>query len=171
MTEEEPLLGTLHAVEGEGIVRMRARFATGIEDLWDAVTNPARLRHWYGEVTGDLTQGGEVTVAIPLAGLRLGRVESCEPPRHLVMTMRDPEARPGQPKQTGIDAELVADGHGTSLTWEERGLPIELLPAYGTGIQVHVEHLADYLAGRQLRDDEARWQALLPAYEALDVPE
>ena len=43
------------------------------------------------------------------------------------------------------------------------------LPAYGAGIQIHVEHLADYISGRPLRDVEARWNELFPAYEALGV--
>lgn len=46
-------------------------------------------------------------------------------------------------------------------------MPLSLLPAYGTGIQIQVEHLADYIRGRQLRDAGGRWNELLPAYETL----
>ena len=38
--------------------------------------------------------------------------------------------------------------------------------AYG-GIQIHVEDLAAYLAGRDRCDAAARWAELLPAYEDL----
>jgi hypothetical protein len=96
-------------------------------------------------------------------------VEACEPRRHLLLTMRDLDARPGQPEQTVIDARLIAEGPRTRLMWEERGLPLNLLPAYGTGIQIHVEHLADHLDGREPRDVEARWNELFPVYEALAV--
>jgi hypothetical protein len=48
-------------------------------------------------------------------------------------------------------------------------MPVNLLPAYGAGIQIHVEHLADYIGGRELRNVEARWNELFPAYEALGV--
>ena len=48
-------------------------------------------------------------------------------------------------------------------------MPVNLLPAYGAGIQIHVEHLADYISGRELRIDEARWDELFAAYEALGV--
>jgi hypothetical protein len=34
-------------------------------------------------------------------------------------------------------------------------MPVNLLPAYGVGIQIHVEHLADYISGRELRNVEA----------------
>jgi len=169
MTGDTSVLGSLHSVEGEGVVRMEDRFDTGIEDLWGALTEPDRLAHWYGDIEGDLSQGGEFRVHITLAGERTGKVEACEPPQRLLVTMRDPDARPGQPTQTVIEARLMAEGPQTRLFWETRGLPLELLPAYGAGIQIHVEHLADYIGGRELHIDDARWEELFSAYEALGV--
>ena len=96
---------------------MEDRFDTGIDDLWGALTDPDRLAHWYGEVEGELSQRGEFRVRIALAGERTGRVEACEPPQRLLLTMRDPRssARPagtdrdrgpthcrGRPVQTGL---------------------------------------------------------------------
>ena len=68
-----------------------------------------------------------------------------------------------------IDARLIAEGAQTGLVWEERGMPVNLLPAYGAGIQIHVEHLADYISGRELRDVETRWNELFSAYKTLGV--
>jgi hypothetical protein len=85
------------------------------------------------------------------------------------LAMRDPDPRPGQPEQTAIEVQLMAEGAQTRLVWETRGLPINLLPAYGAGIQIHVEHLADYISGRELHIDDARWDELFSAYEALGV--
>ena len=169
MTSDASILGSLHSVDGEGVVRMEDRLDTGIDDLWGALTDPDRLAHWYGEVEGELSQGGEFRVRIALAGERTGRVEACEPPQRLLVTMRDPDPQPGQPEQTVIDAQLTAEGAQTRLVWEERGMPVNLLPAYGAGIQIHVEHLADYVNGRELRNVETRWNELFPAYEALGV--
>ncbi len=134
-----------------------------------ALTDPDRLAHWYGEVEGELSQGGEFRVRITLAGERTGKVEACEPPQRLLLAMRDPDPRPGQPERTVIEAQLMAEGAQTRLVWETRGLPVNLLPAYGTGIQIHVEHLADYIGGRELGNGEARWNELFPAYEAVGV--
>ena len=169
MTGDAAVLGSLHSVDGEGVVRMEDRLDTGIDDLWGALTHPDRLAQWFGELEGELSRGGEVRVRIALAGERTGRVEACEPPRRLLLTMRDPDPQPGQPEQTVIEAELTAEGAQTRLVWEERGMPVDLLPAYGTGVQIHVEHLADYISGRELRGVEARWNELFPAYEALGV--
>ena len=169
MTGDAAVLGSLHSVDGEGVVRMEDRFDTGIDDLWGALTDPDRLAHWYGEVEGELSQGGEFRVRITLAGERTGKVEACEPPQRLLLTMRDPDRQPGQPEQTVIEAHLIAEGAQTRLVWETRGMPVDLLPAYGAGIQIHVEHLADYIGGRELRIDDARWDELFAAYEALGV--
>jgi uncharacterized protein YndB with AHSA1/START domain len=169
MTGNASVLGSLHSVDGEGVVRMEDRFDTGIDDLWGALTEPDRLAHWYGEVEGELSQGGEFRVRIALAGERTGKVEACEPPQRLLLTTRDPDRQPGQPKQTVIEALLFAEGAQTRLVWETRGMPVNLLPAYGAGIQIHVEHLADYVSGRELHIDDTRWDELFSAYEALGV--
>jgi hypothetical protein len=65
--------------------------------------------------------------------------------------------------------ERLAQPRPLSSTAEERGMPVNLLPAYGAGIQIHVEHLADYIGGREPRGVETRWSQLFPAYEALGV--
>jgi hypothetical protein len=44
---------------------------------------------------------------------------------------------------------------------------VDLLAAYGAGIQIHVEDLGAYLAGRERVDARARWEELEPAYRAL----
>jgi uncharacterized protein YndB with AHSA1/START domain len=163
------ILGTLRSAEGEGVVRIEDRLAVDVEDLWSALTDPDRIGQWFGEVEGDLREGGEFRVRITVGGPRIGHVEKCEPKRRLLVTMRDPDPQPGQPGQTVIEAELVSEVAHTMLVWEERGLPINLLPAYGAGIQIHVEHLGDYIRGHRLRDVETRWKELFPAYEALAV--
>jgi hypothetical protein len=72
-----------------------------------------------------------------------------------------------QTDEHSIEATLTADGDETILVIEERGMPVDHLPDYGAGWQVQVEDLAAYLDGRERRDMEARWDELLPAYQAL----
>ena len=160
------ILGSLRTAGGTGIVRMEDRFDTDIDDLWSALTEPRRLARWIAEVDGDLRLGGEFH-RVSADGESTGRVDACEPPRRLVVTFRDSDPQPGQPAQTEIEVTLSPDGDGTLLVAEERGLPLPLLAAYGAGVQIHVENLADHIAGRDRGDDEARWGVLLPAYEAI----
>jgi uncharacterized protein YndB with AHSA1/START domain len=162
------ILGSLRSADGKGIVRMEDRFDTDIDDVWSALTDPGRLARWIGEVEGDLQLGGEFRARWFSSGWEgTGRVEACEPPRRLLLTMRDVDPQPGQPDETVIEATLAADGDQTTLVAEERGLPLDLLAAYGAGVQIHVEDLAAHIAGREHRDTKARWDELLPAYQDL----
>jgi uncharacterized protein YndB with AHSA1/START domain len=53
------IIGSLRSADGKGVVRMQDRFDTDIGDVWSALTDPARLARWIGEVEGDLRLGGE----------------------------------------------------------------------------------------------------------------
>jgi uncharacterized protein YndB with AHSA1/START domain len=165
------ILGSLRSADGKGIVRMEDRFDTDIDDLWSALTDPGRLARWIGEVEGDLRLGGEFRARFFTSGWEgTGRVEACEPPQRLLLLTKDAE----EPDEHAIEATLTADGDQTILVVEERGMPLDQLAAYGAGVQIHVEDLADHVAGRERRDDtKARWDELLPAYRdlAADVSE
>jgi uncharacterized protein YndB with AHSA1/START domain len=153
------VVGTLRSVDGTGVVRMEDRYHTGIDDLWSALTEPHRLARWIAEVEGDLRVGGEFHANFTSGWEGSGRVEVCEPPRRLRLTMS-----PGHQDQTVIEAELGAEGDHTSLAVEERGLPLTELPAHGAGWQAHLEDLAAHLAGGERADWRTRWSKLTPAY-------
>ena len=66
---------------------MQDRFDTDIDDLWSAFIDPDRLARWLGEVHGELRLGGEFQAHYWASGWEgTGRVEACEPPRHLLVT-------------------------------------------------------------------------------------
>ena len=157
------IVGTLRIADGKGVVRMEDRYDTDIDDLWSALTDPGRLARWLGEFEGDLRLGGEFRARFFDGWEGTGHVDVCEPPRHLlVMTKHHRQA-----DEHVVEATLTADGDHTILILEQRGMPVHLLPDYGAGIQVHIEDLAAHVAGRERCDAEARWEELLPAYEAL----
>jgi uncharacterized protein YndB with AHSA1/START domain len=161
------ILGSLRSADGKGIVRMEDRFDTEIDDLWSALTDLSRLARWLGEVEGDLRLGGEFRARFFASGWEgKGRVEACEPPERLLVLTKDAD-EPDELDEHAIEATLAVDGDQTTLVWEERGMPVDLLAAYGAGVQIHVEDLAAYLAGRELEDTRARWDALHPAYQEL----
>ena len=162
---ESRILGSLRSEDGQGAVRMEDRFDTDIDDVWSALTDPLRLAIWYGEVEGDLRLGGEYRARLFSSGWEgAGRVEACEPPQRLVVRIKDAD----EPDESLIEAMLTADADQTILVWEERGLSLGLLPAFGAGVQLQVEDLADHLAGRERREDaKARWDELHPAYQDL----
>jgi uncharacterized protein YndB with AHSA1/START domain len=167
MTEEQAntrITGTLQSVDGRGIVCMEGRYDTDIDDLWSALTDAARLARWIAEVEGDLRLGGAFRATFTSGWEGPGRVDACDPPRHLLVTMS-----PGREEETVIEAVLVADGDQTTLVVEERGLPLEELAAHGAGWQAHLEDLVAHSAGRELTDWRTRWTELTPLYREQTV--
>jgi uncharacterized protein YndB with AHSA1/START domain len=57
-------------------------YDTGIDDLWDALTNAERLPRWFLPITGELRPGGR----FQLQGQAGGEILRCEPPRSLSVT-------------------------------------------------------------------------------------
>jgi uncharacterized protein YndB with AHSA1/START domain len=166
MTSNEPagtrILGSLRSADGNGVVRIEDRYDTDIDDLWSALTDPRRLAHWYGQIEGDLRPGGEFHGRLEYWE-GTGRVEACQPPRRLRVTTKGVD----EPYDEAIEATLTADGNRTILVIETRGMPLDLVGAYGVGYQIHAENLANHLAGRERVDSKARWDELTPPYQDL----
>ncbi len=157
------LLGRVRADGDRWVLRMEDRFEAAIGDVWAALSEPPRLQKWIGEVDGDLCPGGMYRRRFFASGSEgTGRIEACEAPRRLVVRHFAERA-----DEHLIDISLAVDGDGTRFVAETFELPSEKLFAYGAGIQIHVEDLGDYLAGREVANDESRWDALLPRYKEL----
>ena len=164
MTEETrantSITGTLQSIDGRGVVRMEGRYDTDIDDLWSALTEAPRLARWLAEVEGDLRLGAVFRATFTSGWEGPGRVDACDPPRHLLVTMT-----PGREEETVIEAVLVAEGDQTRLVVEERGLPLEELATHGAGWQAHLEDRAAQSAGREPTDWRTRWSELRPSYQ------
>jgi uncharacterized protein YndB with AHSA1/START domain len=163
------ILGTLQEANGSGVVRMEDRLDAEVDDVWAALTDPNRLGRWLGDFEGELRPGGEYRTRYFASGWEgMGRIETFEPGRHLLVLTKDAD-EPDAVFDHGhaFEVTLAADGDWTNIVWEERGMPADLLAPYGAGIQVHVEDLASYLAGGERCDATARFEELLPAYRDL----
>lgn len=165
------VIGTLRLLEEQGgekprgAVRVEEVIATHIEDLWQACTDPERLARWIAEVSGDLREGGAFEARFTSGWEGTGQVESCEPPRRLVVSTREE----GETEDGVIEVRLTPEGTTTILVIEERGLKADHLPAYGAGWQLHVEDLVAHLAGQQPGELGPRWNELIPFYRELSV--
>jgi uncharacterized protein YndB with AHSA1/START domain len=85
-TYQEPTPELRHRAIPAGDARVAVftrTYATSIEDLWDACTNPERLGRWYTPVTGDLRVGG--TFAQVQMGS--GTILECDAPRLLKVSL------------------------------------------------------------------------------------
>jgi uncharacterized protein YndB with AHSA1/START domain len=154
---------TMRALDEKvGAVRVEDVYDTDIRDLWEACTTPERLSRWIAEVTGDLREGGEIHATFTSTWTGPGRIEVCQAPRHVLLTMESEEG------DTQMEAWLTEEGPRTRLVVEERGLPLDALHFHGAGWQAHLEDLARSLAGGR-SDWKARWNELTPTYEAMPV--
>ena len=156
------VIGRLRAIgPTKGAVRVEDVFDTDAADLWGALTEPERLARWVADVDGDLRPGGTVTTTFVSGWEGSGRIDVCDPPHRLLVTME-----PGTDDETAIEAVLSAVGDGTRLVVEERGIPLDEIAAHGAGWQAHVEDLTSYLSGAG-SEWPARWAALAPDYQKL----
>lgn len=162
MTTAQPrsrVTGTMRAENGRGTIRMEDLYDTTAEDLWSALTEPRRLARWIADVTGDLWPGGAFYARFVSGWDGPGRVEVCDPQRHLLATMS-----PGSDDETVIEATLTDEAGSTRLVVGERGLPLENVAAHGAGWQAHIEDLAAHLAGDEPSIWVDRWTELAPVY-------
>ncbi|HZT96917.1 MAG TPA: SRPBCC domain-containing protein [Chloroflexota bacterium] len=156
------VIGTMRALDQyRGAIRVEDVYDTDIHDLWEACTEPERLARWIAEVTGDLRAGGRFQAVFTSTWTGPGRVESCDPPHHLLLTME-----PGAEEEAEIEAWLTAEGDKTRLVVEERGLALAELHFHGAGWQAHLEDLGRSLVGKP-STWKARWTELTPTYEAM----
>ena len=84
-------------------VSLRREYPADVADVWDAVTDPARLARWFAPVTGDLREGGSFAVE----GNADGEIRECTPPSSLVLTWGSPVSV--------VTVRLAPTGRGTEL--------------------------------------------------------
>jgi uncharacterized protein YndB with AHSA1/START domain len=157
--------GTLHSENGDGVVHLKCRFNNDRDDVWSALTEPHRLASWYGKVEGDLQVGGSFTAFVFASEWDgRGRIDACVPQRKLEVTVWEEESA-----KHILAAELSDDAGLTVLALEIRGLPLEVVWAYGVGWQVHLEDLGAHLSQHGSMNLPARWDELEPLYRAMPV--
>jgi uncharacterized protein YndB with AHSA1/START domain len=83
-------------------------FDTTVEDLWDAITNPERIRRWLIPISGDLRLGQRYQ----LEGNAGGEIIACDPPKLLTVTWEFGDSI------SWVAAALATVNRGASLTLE-----------------------------------------------------
>ncbi len=177
----EPGVGrTLHQLRRRTIAAGEARCAVfrrvydaPVEDVWDACTNPERLRRWYAPVKGGLHLRGRFTQGDFAPGL----VTRCEPPRLLTVEVGGgDDGRPG-PDQLELRLATRDDGatllefeHATTLDSHTIGGEIfDAVYCMGGGYGPRLVTLEAHLAGTLPDEVDVRAlhlrEELLPAIE------
>ncbi|MGY1802433.1 SRPBCC family protein [Blastococcus sp. SYSU D00922] len=138
----------------EVVVVIRRTYAAAVDDVWDALTDPERLRRWFLPVSGDLRVGG----AYQLEGNVGGEIRRCEAPARLSVTW-------GM-ESSVVDVRLSVDGDERTVLDLEHSVPLEIAGSgagalyVGPGWDVSIRGLGEYLRGAVV-DDPAAWEGTL----------
>jgi uncharacterized protein YndB with AHSA1/START domain len=99
-----------------------------LEDVWDALVDPARLGSWFGaEVELEARPGAPVAFRMPDGTVRRGVVEVVEAPRRLSFRWRGvapgPEGvRVGDASRVTFELQPSDDAHTTIMVTESPGV-------------------------------------------------
>ncbi len=95
-------------------VLLRRAYRASVEDVWDAVTDPERIRRWFMPVSGDLREGGD----FQLEGNAGGRILRCDAPTLLRVTFGGDTSL--------VELRLTADGDEATTLVLEHTVPMEM---------------------------------------------
>jgi uncharacterized protein YndB with AHSA1/START domain len=132
-------------------VLLRRRYDAAVDDVWDAVTDPERLRRWMLPVTGDLRPGGTYA----LEGNAAGEILRCEPPSTLTVTWNGPASI--------VQVRLTPEGTDRTLLELEHTVPVEFVGSgagalyVGPGWDLTVLGLGRFLRG-VVAEDPSAWE-------------
>ena len=95
-------------------VLMRRSYDAPVGDVWDAVTQPDRIKRWLMPISGELRVGGN----FQLEGNAGGEILTCEPPSLLRVTFGAPTSI--------VEVRLTPDGDRDTVLELEHTVPIEM---------------------------------------------
>src|ERR1700722_3485301 len=89
--------GTVEQIGNMSVLRFERRYGNSVEDVWDAIPNPARIALWWlpfdAEITLDLVAGGDYVMSGPNGMPTLSwKVLEVEVPRLFAHTHGDPDS-------------------------------------------------------------------------------
>ena len=133
------------------------------EEVWAALTEPARMADWLAEATVRPGPEGEITLDFGEGGTEGGRITLWEPPALLEYEWNFVGERPTQVRW---ELEALEEGRCTRLTLVHRLLQPESSPGYGAGWHAHLDQLEGHLAG-DTPEWSRRFEELRPRYAEL----
>jgi uncharacterized protein YndB with AHSA1/START domain len=166
MTNQPAATGRKDTREQGWLVFSRT-FRAPVEDVWAAVTDPARLSRWIGTWTGDPASGAvefRMTAEGEDVPAETARIEACSPPRLLSVTTIDSEGNAWR-----MRLEL-AEGDGvTTLDFSQQLTDPELAASVGPGWDYYLDRLVAAETGREPAtiDFDDYYPALSEHYKAL----
>jgi uncharacterized protein YndB with AHSA1/START domain len=95
-------------------VLLRRSYDAPIGEVWEAVTQPDRIKRWLMPISGELRVGG----TFQLEGNAGGEILTCEPPRLLKVSFGGPSSI--------VEVRLTPEGDSDTVLELEHTVPIEM---------------------------------------------
>lgn len=161
--------GTLERTPDGGLIRFERHLPYPVREVWDAITNPARLADWWlpfdADITIDLREGGQMVLAgrgddAPTMTLTILRVEA---PLLLEHTHVDPGSR------MRWELEATASGCTLRLSHFVTDPQTAIDNCYVVGLHTSLERLLPCLAGQPIAWDWDAFTAAQAAYAELGL--
>lgn len=124
-------VGTGRIAAGEGHkVRLRRTYNAEIQDVWDALTNPARVGRWFLPVTGDFRVGG----SYQFEGNAGGEIVACERPNRMLVTwVYGDTSDPASTSEVEVRLTPAGDQQTTFELVHTAVVPTEMWDQFGPG--------------------------------------
>lgn len=145
-------VGRRHIPAGDGrTVLLRRRYDAPVDEVWDACTDPARLKRWFLPVSGDLRLGGRYQIESNAGG----EILACDPPRLLRVSWVYQDNPASQ-----VELRLAAADAATLLELEHATGTEDGAAAAGVGVgwDLTVLGLDLHLRGETI-DDLSAWES------------
>lgn len=159
--------GVVEPTADGGVIKFERRLAYPVREVWDAITNPARLADWWlpfdADITLDLREGGELVMA--------GRGEGAPTMRSTVLRVEPPvlwEHTHGDPGSF-LRWELEESDAGCILRLSHfvTDLPSAVDRCFVVGLQTSLERLEPCLSGAPVAWDWDYFAAAQAHYASL----
>ncbi len=166
MTRNDDAYGTLSAENGSYVLRFERRLSHPVEKVWQALTGPAALRHWFPQdIEGDLRPGGKIRFVFRTGEAHEsmpafdGEVLEYDPPRVLAFTWGPDSLR----------WELRPDGDGCLLIFTDTLEAQGKAARDGAGWHVCLDALEAWIDGTE-PPPAGRWEQVHSRYVSLFGP-
>lgn len=128
-------------------IRLERTYNHSIGRVWDALTDPAKVTHWFTDVEWELKPGSRITFIFQdeQRSRSYGRIVTVEPPRLLEYIWENEEGGPDELARW----ELFDEGERTRLVLTYSRITVDYAANVATGWHIVVDDLGDFLDGKR----------------------
>jgi uncharacterized protein YndB with AHSA1/START domain len=120
--------GRLGSTDGRTVV-LRRTYAAPIDEVWDALTDPARIGRWFLPISGDFRLGG----TYQFEGNSGGQIVACDAPNRLKVTWMMGPAGAAPPSEVEVRLRAAGDDRTELHLVHVAVVPDEFWDLYGPG--------------------------------------